>query len=268
MKRIIWLVRHGERIDNVDHSWKTNGAPPRGHWDDPHLTERGRQQATEVGVRLNEENIDFIFTSPFTRCLETTKCILQKLKKKPPVYVEPGFCESLHATQNQPGFPDLDETKAIHPELATLDMDYKPFFTKETLSKDETSCNCCFVRVSQTLNHVIQSCRGNLLIVSHGSPIAGCHFAFFGEYRYSGQCTISEYEFVEKASDVDETASDESENRNLDQEVRQNINNKENKESGSESSKNHSQDVNPVLQTCSSRRKNDVPTAGIVRIPR
>ena len=33
-----------------------------------------------------------------------------------------------------------------------------------------------------------------MLIVSHGSPIAGCHFAFTGDYKYVGQATISKYE--------------------------------------------------------------------------
>lgn len=36
MTRNIWIVRHGERVDNVNPEWKKNA--PRGAWDDPSLT--------------------------------------------------------------------------------------------------------------------------------------------------------------------------------------------------------------------------------------
>uniref|UniRef100_A0A1I7WRP0 DUF4258 domain-containing protein n=1 Tax=Heterorhabditis bacteriophora TaxID=37862 RepID=A0A1I7WRP0_HETBA len=31
---------------------------------------------------------------------------------------------------------------------------------------------------------------GNILLVSHGSPIAACHLALFRSWYYVGQCTI------------------------------------------------------------------------------
>jgi hypothetical protein len=36
-------------------------------------------------------------------------------------------------------------------------------------------------------------CPGNLVVVSHGSPISAIHFALSGQLDYMGQCTISHY---------------------------------------------------------------------------
>ncbi|PIO58843.1 phosphoglycerate mutase family protein, partial [Teladorsagia circumcincta] len=61
--RILWFVRHGERVDNVDKAWKKTAE----RWDDPPLSARGHQQAREVGVALQNEPIDYVICSPFTR---------------------------------------------------------------------------------------------------------------------------------------------------------------------------------------------------------
>ena len=34
-QNIIWTVRHGQRIDNIDPNWRKTA--PRGAWDDPTL---------------------------------------------------------------------------------------------------------------------------------------------------------------------------------------------------------------------------------------
>ena len=35
LQNIIWTVRHGQRIDNIDPNWRKTA--PRGAWDDPTL---------------------------------------------------------------------------------------------------------------------------------------------------------------------------------------------------------------------------------------
>lgn len=75
-------------------------------------------QTKEAGVKLAQEgqSIDHVFSSPFTRCLQSTQHILKGLagnKSSEPnkVLIEPGFCESLNNCQNPPGFMEIDEIK-------------------------------------------------------------------------------------------------------------------------------------------------------------
>uniref|UniRef100_A0A915CYP1 Phosphoglycerate mutase n=1 Tax=Ditylenchus dipsaci TaxID=166011 RepID=A0A915CYP1_9BILA len=206
MVRHIWIVRHGERVDNVDPDWKD--IAPRGAWDDPPLTSRGLCQAREVGIRLakfkHHEPIDYIFSSPFTRCLQTTTNIIEAIRDEsvkeaggnqeaaeslPKIFVEPGFGEAMNVSQFPPGYVDIKELELLYPDI---DANYKPCITKDEL-KPETTSVCCFERVKHTLNWAIENYSGNILIVSHGSPISGCHAALTGEFKYVGQCTISKY---------------------------------------------------------------------------
>jgi len=200
--RSIWIVRHGERVDNVDPLWRQNA--PRGAWDDPILTPRGHQQAREVGAQLAKakEPIDYVFCSPFTRTIQTATGILDALEASgsklyskigvPPIFVEPGFCESLHVCQQTPGHLTMKELATQFPRI---DQNYKPYHTKHY---PETTSMCCQRRITDTISQILQNYLGNILIVSHGSPIAACHIALSGKYVYVGQCTISRYVMHER----------------------------------------------------------------------
>lgn len=75
---------------------------------------RGLKQAQEVGVRLSQEKrINYIFVSPFIRCLQTATNIINELSNKDElkIFVEPGFIESLSCTQFPPGCLSVDELK-------------------------------------------------------------------------------------------------------------------------------------------------------------
>uniref|UniRef100_A0A1I7SD17 Phosphoglycerate mutase family protein n=1 Tax=Bursaphelenchus xylophilus TaxID=6326 RepID=A0A1I7SD17_BURXY len=160
---------------------------------------RGHQQAREVGAQLakQHERIDHVFVSPFTRTVQTANGILEEIERaNPEIYrntgvpkmnLEPGFSESLHVCQATPGHLSPEELKAQFPRI---DLTYKPFHTKHYV---ETTSMCCQKRISQTLEHVLSNYSGNILIVSHGSPIGACHVALSGKYSYVGQCTISKY---------------------------------------------------------------------------
>jgi len=210
--RYIWIVRHGERVDNVDPEWKHTA--PRGAWDDPPLTSRGLQQAREVGAKLAKEqaDLDFVFSSPFLRCLQTTSNILAEIeretekeneqpdeqKRKPKkINLEPGFCESLNVCQSPPGFLGNEELKSLFPRI---DLDYKPVLSKSDLKLESTSLDC-LERIQSTLEQILLNFSGNILIVSHGSPIAACHDVLTQEYKYVGQCTISKYHILPSKRD-------------------------------------------------------------------
>ncbi|KAI6174682.1 Protein UBASH3A-like protein [Aphelenchoides bicaudatus] len=212
--RSIWIVRHGERVDNVNPSWRLNA--PRGAWDDPILTDRGHQQAREVGLQLAKANepIDYVFCSPFTRTIQTATGILNSLEETgshlykkigvPPIFVEPGFCESLHVCQPTPGHLEMKELTQLFPRI---DQNYKPYHTKHYT---ETTSMCCQRRISDTIEKLLKDYLGNVLIVSHGSPIAACHVALSGRSVYVGQCTISHYSMHEKPqSELDNLENEE-----------------------------------------------------------
>ena len=93
-QRII-VVRHGERLDNVDYRWTDTADRPY----DPPLTEKGEEQARETGKRfvgkvivycclshvyshafMCIQEIHSIITSPFLRCLQTAQLISEVLR--------------------------------------------------------------------------------------------------------------------------------------------------------------------------------------------
>lgn len=65
----IYLAKHGQNLDNL------NGIL-NGHRDEP-LTEKGVEQANEIGNEINKAGIkfDFVYSSPLQRAFETAKII-------------------------------------------------------------------------------------------------------------------------------------------------------------------------------------------------
>ncbi|CAJ0946722.1 unnamed protein product, partial [Mesorhabditis belari] len=185
--RKLFFVRHGERIDNIMPEWRETAS----RWDDPYLSNRGHQQAREVGAFLEKSGtrVDRIFTSPFTRCIQTMNGILSGLSDIPEICVEPGLSESLNACAKPPGRPSLHEILALCP--FTINTDYSPVLTE--LPAEIGGDEGCAGRVHQTLHSIIQRFpQGNLLFVSHGSPTASAHQSLFGDWGYVGQCTLGE----------------------------------------------------------------------------
>ncbi|VDM53342.1 unnamed protein product [Angiostrongylus costaricensis] len=111
--RTLWFVRHGERVDNIDQTWKHTAK----RWDDPPLSIRGHQQAREVGVALAADTIDYE--------------ILSKRKTSPPLWIEPGMGESLNACMTPPGRPSMEQIKKLTPYV---DDSYVPVY--ESLPPD------------------------------------------------------------------------------------------------------------------------------------
>ena len=67
MLRVI-LVRHGETDWNQERRVQGSGS-------DRQLTETGRQQAESIGLRLKQEGIQAIYSSPLQRALDTAQAI-------------------------------------------------------------------------------------------------------------------------------------------------------------------------------------------------
>lgn len=70
----IYIIRHGETTDNASNFFRTRGAE---------LTEKGIQEAIEIGKKLSSIPIDKIYSSPLRRALYTANLIMsqQEIKK-------------------------------------------------------------------------------------------------------------------------------------------------------------------------------------------
>ena len=63
-RQYLVVMRHGERLDEVDVEWRGTAERP---WDPP-LSPKGEQQARDAAKRLKPFNFDRVIISPFRRC--------------------------------------------------------------------------------------------------------------------------------------------------------------------------------------------------------
>lgn len=66
-RQLLVVMRHGERIDEVNKEWSAIAPRPF----DPFLSEHGEEQAKKVAAKLKKFNIKKVYISPFYRCLQT-----------------------------------------------------------------------------------------------------------------------------------------------------------------------------------------------------
>ena len=69
------LLRHGESEANFQNYWTG--------WLDVALTEKGMQQATEAGRKMNEQGLvfDIVYTSVLKRAIKTSQLALEEMNQ-------------------------------------------------------------------------------------------------------------------------------------------------------------------------------------------
>ena len=86
-------MRHGEREDSANPAWLEAAQRP---WDPP-LSENGRTECSARGQALADTlslRVERVFTSPFTRCVQTSALLMQQLGLPPErLTVVPQLCE-------------------------------------------------------------------------------------------------------------------------------------------------------------------------------
>lgn len=169
-RQIVWLCRHGNRIDFVDPSWRGT---------DPHLSPDGVQQARETGERLRCEPIQHIFASPFLRTVETAHHIAEALDL--PVRIEHGACEWLNP-EWFPEPPRLMSPHELRERFPRVDTNYRSMLLP-TYPEDAASASR---RAGEAACLVADRFRENLLLVGHGHSVGGMTFGLMG-----GICDIS-----------------------------------------------------------------------------
>jgi broad specificity phosphatase PhoE len=169
-KRVIWIMRHGIRQDNVDPNWRKTAKKP----DDPPLAKEGRLQAIDTGKFLSNQDLQLIYSSPFLRCIQTAGLIANIIKV--PIRVEYGLCEALFARWFS-RMPDLLSVTELKKEVEWVDETYKSVVIPLYPENEEKDT---WERCARTMQRILTDTTGNILLVGHGASVAGMVKALTG----------------------------------------------------------------------------------------
>lgn len=184
---VVYLTRHGARIDSDDSEWLKKCHHNRG--DDPHLSPSGHFAAQELAQRLkrtlsDDNRIKHIISSPYIRCVETANVIAKELSIK--IKIEPGIAE-VNSSRN-PAFLDAEQ---LQKQFPSIDISYTPVMTREDLSL-EYSDGACANRSSTAAKKVRAKLTGTILFVGHGASCLGIAGAF-GQRGYVGYTSLTKF---------------------------------------------------------------------------
>ena len=168
--RTLYVVRHGQRIDTVNRNWYGEGDNKH----DPYLSEKGQWQAQRLAERLTQEPVDYIFASPYLRTLQTAQPIAEALDI--PFYVDEGLGE----WQGRAMFATAPEITP--PIKRAADFDYMGL-THEALIQPAypETVQQVFERYHKTVDHLLETYEGNLLLVGHGRVVTGIAHRLTGQ---------------------------------------------------------------------------------------
>ena len=162
MNRTVWIARHGNRFDFVYPEW-FNTAERRY---DPPLSEDGLLQGYQLGKRLQSENINHIFSSPFLRTIQTAHQIADILDL--PIKLEAGLSEWFNPNW-------MSETPQTHPrelledKYHRIDWNYSSYLHPQ-YPETETEVN---YRTGKTAKWLVDNFPDNLLLVGHSASVMG-----------------------------------------------------------------------------------------------
>ena len=145
----ILLVRHGETNYNKNRLIQ-------GH-SDIELNETGRNQATSAGEKLSDHNIDYAFSSPLKRAVETARLMLDNSNNSQNISKEvttderliegSTFDEYFSALESEQGLESIEKDEDVYERVNS-------FFSEQYLKhKDETIlvvCHGALIRIFLT----------------------------------------------------------------------------------------------------------------------
>lgn len=158
----IWIARHGNRHDFVHPEW-FNTAQRRY---DPPLSVDGFIQAQELGRRLQAENIQHLFVSPFLRTIQTAHEVNQFLNL--PMKLEAGLGE-WHNSEWMSESPETSPQEFLAAEYAGINWNYQSAIHPQY---PETKTDV-LRRTAITINQLVQEFEEDILIVGHGVSMFG-----------------------------------------------------------------------------------------------
>ncbi len=188
----IWIIRHLHRMDRDEpDKWRRNPRMLQNFLDTP-LTDFGKDAASKAGLEIvyNTPDIDlieYIYSSPFTRCIETSieiaKTIKKQTRKSCKIRIEYGLSETipvqldfvkiLDRNLTIDKFPLLDYEMSIdriysrYPSF--IDMSYRSLYKKSDIIA-ETLTNSA-ERIVNVMHHLNKNGHENFIICSHQIPV-------------------------------------------------------------------------------------------------
>jgi broad specificity phosphatase PhoE len=147
----VYFVRHGETLLNAQHIRQGSGGG---------LSNKGKQQATLTGQRLQLFPIDVIIVSPFERTQETAAIINTFLKK--PIEYSDLLKERRNPSEIIGKWADDVEVRRI------TDLIDKSFHDSNLRYSDEENFEDLKLRAEQLLDFLAARPERNILCVTHG----------------------------------------------------------------------------------------------------
>jgi alpha-ribazole phosphatase len=155
----IFLVRHGITVWNMEHRYQGQS--------DTELSEEGEKQARKAAEYLKEQNLQAIYSSDLSRCLQTARIINEQVKLD--LIVEPrfkeisfGIWEGLTIEEAGEKYPDL-----VHDWYHnTLDFQ---------VPEGENFAQV-MARAGQALDEIILKNLSSAAVVTHGGVIRALLF--------------------------------------------------------------------------------------------
>lgn len=169
--RSLYLVRHGHRLDEVDKQWYQAGG---GNQYDSPLSDKGKEQAEKLAQRLRQEPLDWIFSSPYYRALQTAHPLAEVLGM--PLYVENGIGEWLGKSM-LPREPHIIPPFQRRDEFPMLEFSHNP----RVIPHYPETVNQCFERLERAMTQLLDAYEGNMLIVGHGRTVTGLAHRLLGK---------------------------------------------------------------------------------------
>ena len=169
MSQIVWIARHGNRLDFVNPDWFLTAERPY----DPPLSDGGVMQAQQLGQRLKSENIAHIFASPFLRTVQTANEVAEALDL--PIKVESGLSEWLNP-QWMPSMPEKLPLEVLHQQYPRIDLSY----TSRVIAEYPETGEKALLRSGETAKCLTDEFSEDILLVGHGASVIGTAMGLLG----------------------------------------------------------------------------------------
>lgn len=170
MTKTLWIVRHGNRFDFVYPQWFETALRRY----DPPLSFDGKIQVQELALKLNNEPINHIITSPFLRTIQTADIFAEKLDLNIKLEAGLGEWHNPDWMTEKPVIHPREELENIYPRI---DWNYR----SQIIPKYPETEVMALRRMKQITQLLNAQFEGNLLLIGHSISIKGISKYLLGD---------------------------------------------------------------------------------------